>query len=1115
MTDLQQRLNALTPDQRALYNKLLSEKRESDTKPNAKPPQIIPHPEQCYEPFPLTDIQQAQWFGRSGLFDITVAGHGYVEMKCDGMSLPRIEKAFQRMIDDHDQLRMVVLPNLQQQVQHDLPPYKFTRNDLRGCGKEEETRRLAEVRERMSHEILPADSWPIFEVCASIMDDDRLRIHFHFDLLVGDAWCFRMLIDEWARLYDDPEADRPSAYPLTYRDYVLALQELENSELHARDLAYWREQLLDLPPAPQLPMVRSLASLVEVRAQHFTVRLPREKWTRLSEKLGREHLTPSGFFAAVLSEVITLWNREPRLALNVTVFNRLPLHQDVSKILVGEFNSFLLLAVENATPAPFAERARRLQELLWQHLEHRWVSGVQLMREVAQLRGTSSGESLMPVVFTSTLSHHENEGSIPTRSLGEWVYEVSQTPQVWMEHHLWEEDGELLLHLDVVEGLFPKGLMEDFIDAYERLLLRLEADDATWQAPNGGHLLPDHQREAWEHYNRTDDDSLPGGLLHTAFETQAARQPDYPAIVSQRGNLSYGELDALSNSIARWLREREAQPNQLVAILAPKGWEQVASALAILKSGAAYLPLDTDAPQERIAQLLEDAQVRLVLTTSDTQKRFEWPEAVERLCVDTADLTSFDDGPLATLQRDEDIAYVIYTSGSTGKPKGVVIDHRGAVNTVQDINRRFEVNRNDRIFTLSALSFDLSVYDLFGGLSAGATLVMPDQQAPDIKRWTQIADREKITLWNTVPALMEMFVTYAEEHGLALPKSLRYVLLSGDWIPLSLPDRLYMAKPDLSVVSLGGATEASIWSIYHPVQSMDPDWVSIPYGRPLCNQRIYVLNSFLEPCPYWVQGEIYIGGVGLAKGYWRNEELTGQSFINHPTTGERLYRTGDLGRLLPAGHVEFMGRNDTQVKVRGYRIELGEIESALSKLDGVQLAVTTVQGERAAEQQLIAYVVSVSGQNLDSSELSRQLEQVLPHYMVPDTIALVDSLPLTANGKVDRKHLPQLGETEQDTRTGYLAPRTATEETICELWQELLGVERVGIRDNFFGLGGNSLVASRLLYRLHDVFEVEVPLSRLFEATTVASLAEIIEEQIVEELGEMTEEEANAALGEV
>jgi acyl-coenzyme A synthetase/AMP-(fatty) acid ligase/acyl carrier protein len=317
-----------------------------------------------------------------------------------------------------------------------------------------------------------------------------------------------------------------------------------------------------------------------------------------------------------------------------------------------------------------------------------------------------------------------------------------------------------------------------------------------------------------------------------------------------------------------------------------------------------------------------------------------------------------------------------------------------------------------------------------------------------------------------------------------------------------------MANPNMQVISLGGATEASVWSIYYPVGDVEPEWSSIPYGMPLTNQKIYVLNSFLEPCPYWVQGDLYIGGIGVAKGYWGDETKTSASFITHPRTGERLYRTGDLGRLLPTGYVEFMGRNDNQVKVRGYRIELGEIESALNKLDGVQACVVVVKGDTSETRQLIAYVVPEAGHQLSNEQLAGQLQASLPHYMVPGTFAIMESLPLTSNGKIDRKSLPSLDQAEATGQQAYVAPRNVTEEKIAELWQELLAVERVGVYDNFFNLGGNSLNASRLLYRIHDVFEVELPLSQLFEATTVADVALLVEQRILEQLASMSDEEA-------
>ncbi|HEU4538637.1 MAG TPA: amino acid adenylation domain-containing protein, partial [Polyangiaceae bacterium] len=352
-----------------------------------------------------------------------------------------------------------------------------------------------------------------------------------------------------------------------------------------------------------------------------------------------------------------------------------------------------------------------------------------------------------------------------------------------------------------------------------------------------------------------------------------------------------------------------------------------------------------------------------------------------------------------------DLAYVIYTSGSTGTPKGVAIEHASAVNTLLDINQRFGVGERDRVLALSSLSFDLSVYDLFGLLAAGGAVVLPNpEDAREPRHWLELAVRERVTFWDTVPALMEMFIGYARTRPEADLSALRLVLMSGDWIPLSLPTDIHARLPGAAIYSGGGATEASIWSILFPVERVDPAWESVPYGRPMANQRFYVLDEAFEPAPIGVPGALYIGGVGLAREYWRDPERTRASFVTHPRTGERLYRTGDLGRHRRGGVIEFLGRKDSQVKIRGYRIELGEIESVLAKHPGLEAAVVTAHAPPAGpaarpDKRLVAYYVPRSPAPAEQ-ELVAWLRAKLPEYMVPAAYVALERLPLSANGKV-------------------------------------------------------------------------------------------------------------------
>ena len=935
-------------------------------------PSLVPAPESSGEPFPLTDIQQAYWLGRTGAFELgNVAPHGYLELESGDLDLPRFQAAWRHLIARHGMLRAVVLPDGRQQVLAEVPDYTIEVLDLRGLPAPEGEGALAALRERMSHQVLAADRWPLFEIRATLLDGGRVRLHLSLDLLIGDAWSMVRLVQELAELYEHPASAEGGGLPplaLSFRDYVLACESLQGSPQHRRSLEYWRRRLPALPPAPELPLARDPSSLLQPRFVRRSAGLPREPWARLQARAAAAGLTPSSLLMGAFAEVLAAWSKSPRFTLNTTLFNRLPLHPEVDQ-LVGDFTSMILLAVDLSSPGPFEARARRLQEQLWEDLDHRFVSGVQVLRELARAQG-GSRHAAMPVVFTSTLV----EGGTGDRSgiewfrLGEPVFSISQTPQVWLDHQVFEERGALLFTWDAVEDLFPAGLLDAMFAAYGSLLARLAAGEAAWGEP--ARLTPAADLALYAEVNAAAAAvmPLPRGLLHEPFLRQAAAHPERTAVVAADRRLSYGELQLSSRALARRLRALGARPNRLVAVVMEKGWEQVVAVLAVLQSGAAYLPVSPDLPAERLRWTLEHGEVELVLTQPRLDAALDWPAGIRRLTVtreeddaDEADAALEASSPAP--QDAGDIAYVIYTSGSTGRPKGVVIDHRGALNTCADVDARFQIGPQDRVLALSSLAFDLSVWDVFGILGAGGTVVLPEAWAGrEPARWLDWLRDEGITVWNTVPALLEMLIEHATARGEALPGSLRLVMLSGDWIPLTLPERLRALAPAARMVSLGGATEASIWSILYPIESVDPQWRSVPYGRPMANQTFQALGEDLEPRPLWVPGQLCIGGAGLALGYWRDEEKTRASFVTHPRTGERLYRTGDLGRWLPDGNLEFLGREDFQVKVQGHRIELGEIEATLAQHPAVRAAVAAAVGDPRGVRRLVAWVVPAEGE---------------------------------------------------------------------------------------------------------------------------------------------------------
>ncbi len=1058
---------------------------------------VTPAPEARFEPFLLNQVQQAYLLGRMDNLELgNVAAHSYLEVEITTREPERIERAWRRLIERHDMLRCIFPTDGSQQVLETVPDLEIPILDLTTMPSQEGREALARLRQRLSHQVLPTDRWPLFELYISRHGEDRYRIHISFDLLISDAWSSEILLREFGLFAENPDLELPPL-ELTFRDYLLAEEQMTETMAYRRSKERWTRRLEEIPPAPDLPLARDPASIEQPTFVRRRAHLPADAWGRVQQRASRAGLTPSGLVLAAYAEVLGTWSRNPLFTLNVTTFNRLPVHPQINEV-VGDFTSLTLLAVDRSTPASFELRARRVQEQLWDDLDHRHYSGVQVVRDLARRQGRAPG-ALMPVIFTSRLFHRnagvETEAEEVDRPRGEVVYSISQTPQVWLDKQVSEEDGDLVWTWDAVEDLFPEGLLDDMFSAFSQLLENLAADEESWQQESF-ELRPAAQRQLVAEVNRTER-PLVETTLHALFAEQLRQRPEHPAVLTAERSLSYLELARHAQAVADRLTARGAEANTLVAIVMEKGWEQVVAALGVVRSGAAYLPIDPAWPAERRAYLLDNGRVRQVLTQARLVEELAWPEGIELLAVDELPPVAEITGSFASAPSGPgDLAYVIFTSGSTGQPKGVAIEHRSAVNTVLDINRRFGLTPEDRALALSALTFDLSVYDVFGLLAAGGALVMPEPWANrDPSRWSQLLHEHRVTVWNSVPALLEILLEYAATRENQIPECLRLVLLSGDWLALDVAERLRAQAPGAEVVSLGGATEASIWSISHPVRDLDPSWPSVPYGKPLDNQTFFVLDRYLRQAPTWVPGDLYIGGIGLAREYWRDEEKTATSFVTHPHTGERLYRTGDLGRFRPDGNIEFLGRADFQVKVQGYRIELGEIEAALLRHPAVASAVVTAPESRTTSggrgpRRLVAYVVPAEGSILDREEIRSFLGDSLPSYMVPGLFVELGSLPLTANGKVDRKALPAPDQAQdEDERSGA---RTPIEQRLVALWTELLEAETVGIEENFFDLGGDSILAIQLINRLREELGIEISLRTLFDHLTIESLAEAV-----------------------
>ncbi|HRY15799.1 MAG TPA: AMP-binding protein, partial [Candidatus Competibacteraceae bacterium] len=754
---------------------------------------------QRFAPFPLTDIQFSYLLGRGDRHALGGQGcHLYWEFERDHWDVDRLEQSWNRLIARHDMLRAIFSLEGRQQILPEVPLYRLEIRDWQARSEAEALAQWAAWRAQCSHECFAVDRWPLFRIGVARLPG-RMRLLLSIDLLLVDGMSLFLLLKEWAQGYEGaPSGEDP---PL-FRDYVQSLIAHQHSESWRQSLTYWQERLETLPPAPELPLSADPALLRQSLYRRLEYRLAKPQWDRLGEQARQRGLTPVAVLATAFAETLARWATQPRFTLNLTVAQRLPLHPRIAET-VGDFTSNLLLVTDFSVREPFAARAARLGQQLLHDLEHAQVSGARVLGELTRHRRQPV---LMPVVFTSLLGYEVTGQTLDVEVLGRFIGGVTQTPQVWLDAQAMMVREGLYLSWDAVEALFAGPLLDAMFAAFTERVTELAEYPASWERASS--LLPAAQRARRQAVNATEI-PFPPTLLHAAFCNQARRAPERPAVIAADRQLRYGELAQRAAALARELQQQGVQRNQLVAVVMNKGWEQVVAVLAILQAGAAYLPIEASQPARRIHELLELGKVRLALSQQRLKARLEWPAHVTVRWVDET-------CPVATLPIEQgpatpdDLAYVIFTSGSTGVPKGVMIRHHAAANTVHDINRRFAITAEDRILALSALSFDLSVYDLFGPLSVGGALVLPKPALlRDPQGLAQQITRERVTLWNSVPSYLQLLAEALNENDLSLLASLRLALLSGDWIPLSLPARVRTLAPQLRLISLGGATEAA------------------------------------------------------------------------------------------------------------------------------------------------------------------------------------------------------------------------------------------------------------------------------------------------------------------
>lgn len=698
--------------------------------------------------FPLSDMQRTYLAGRSALFDLHTKSHIYFEFDVPQIDVQRLEAAWRQLVSRHDALRTVIHPAGQQEILAHAPPATIGTCDISGCRRTAVEQELSRIRQAILTRIYEAHEWPLFDVRVTHIASNRHRVHFYFDLLIVDGQSIAIIFSELQRLYNDPAASLPRLES-SLDDVLRVMDSRKAAVAYEKSRQYWLARIPNLPSMPELPTVCTPGGTASGRFHRYRGQLSADEWQTLKRVATEKGLTPAMTLCAAYAEIISLWSRQSNFLLNVMFSDRdRSLGRDIDNLL-GNFSSISLLEVNGIAAADFETHAKELQNQFFKDLDHRHFSGIKVLQEMNRQQGTTA-QALAPVVFSSNL-HLRRGTSGASDALFEiygrnTIYTQLETPHVWLDASVNEDaNGALIFHWDVLEDIFPERLTGDMFAAYARLLSQLARDEVAWKTATPSRF-PEDQLIQRHEINMTAA-PVPPCCLHDLFQDRVMAQPDRVAVSCEKTKLTYAALSLWSNHIGRVLKQRGARPNQLIAVVMEKGWEQIPAVLGILASGAAYVPIDPGLPRERRFLLMQQCDIGIALTTTRCSKNLEWPHGVERISVDTLSVSDSDAAPLDRAQRPEDLAYVIFTSGSTGIPKGVMIDHRGAVNTVVDVNRRFRLSARDKVFAISALTFDLSVWDIFGTLAAGATIVLPETElAKDPSHWLTVMHRNAVTV---------------------------------------------------------------------------------------------------------------------------------------------------------------------------------------------------------------------------------------------------------------------------------------------------------------------------------------------------------------------------------
>jgi amino acid adenylation domain-containing protein len=1036
---------------------------------------------------PLSFTQERMWFLdqlEPGLTAYNVPGAVFLDGHLDVKAL---EDAFGEILRRHEILRTTYGSAGGRPVQIINPPQPFHLHveDLQHLPEHERDAAALQLAKDNAQRPFNLSTGPIVRCFLVRMGPQKHLLAMTTHHIAYDMWSREIFIFELAVLYQAFVRGESSPLPepeIQWVDYAHWQRQWLQGEVLEKQLDYWRRKLEGAPPHLDLPSDFARPAVQSYRGARQYLQLPPEL-ARSVGVLSKKHgVTPFITLLAAFKTLLWRYTGQDQIVVGSPIANRNRLE---SEKLMGFLANTLTLYTDLSGNRTFTELLARVRETSLGAYAHQDVP-FELLVQALQPQRDISRSPLFQVMFNYMMNYSAPKVDLPDLTLRlERLH--SGAAQFDINIDMWETEDGLNGVVEYCTDLFRHTTITRFITQF-RILLEAITADPSRRLSQYSPLSDEERHEILVEWNDTQVEYQRSSCLHELFEEQVALTPEATAVVFEDRQFSYAELNARANRLAHYLLHQGVLPERLIGISMQRSLEMVVGLLGILKTGAAYVPLDPSYPEERLAYMFDNAQLNVLLTQSELATRTGGAGQIICLDADWSEIeVESDANPNVPISADN-LAYVIYTSGSTGRPKGAMNTHRAISNRLLWMQEKYQLTPADRVMQKTPFSFDVSVWEFFWPLITGATLVVARPEGHrDSHYLAELIDEQGVTTMHFVPSMLRVFLDEAAIHG---SRSLRQVMSSGEALTSDLVARFYQ-KFDAKLHNLYGPTEAAVDVSYWECETEGNR--AVPIGRPISNTQLYVLDPWMEPAAVGVVGELYIGGVAVGRGYWRSADLTAERFVPDPFSedgGARLYRTGDLARYMADGNIEYVGRIDSQVKIRGNRIELGEIETALSQVPGVSEAVVIVREDTPGDPRLVGYLAWETGVETNSVEVREQLRRRLPDYMVPAALVMLERMPLSPNGKVDRKALPppDIGSQVRET-TAYVEPQTELEKTIVQCWSELLNVEKIGLNDDFFDLGGHSLLAAQFLSRLRDRTRVEVSLKTFFEASTVAGVA--------------------------